>query len=104
MKWGVKLAQDLTSQVESAGAAIYGTGDVPSLATMTGTVINVLFSLLGVTLLVLLIYGGVLWMTAGSSDRVKKAKDIIINAVIGLVITAGAYAVAQFVVQSLGLE
>lgn len=95
---------DLTTQIESAGAAIYGSaGSAPSLAETIGTVISVLLSLLGVILLILMLYGGVLWMTAGGSDRVKKARAIFTNAFVGLLITMAAYAISQFVISSLGL-
>jgi hypothetical protein len=44
-------------------------------------------------------YGGFLWMTAGGDmGKVKEATAIIRNAVIGLVIIAASYAIANFVI------
>ena len=42
------------------------------------------------------VYAGVLWMTAGSSDRVQKAKDALKYAVIGLFMIAFAYSISAF--------
>jgi len=39
-----------------------------------------------------------MWMTAqGNEDKVSKAKDMITQAIIGLAITLGAYAITAFV-------
>ncbi|MFA5186156.1 MAG: hypothetical protein WC551_06725 [Patescibacteria group bacterium] len=73
------------------------------LPTLVGNLINQGFSILGVLLLGLLLYGGILWMTAaGEQDRVKKAISVIRNAIIGLVIIVVAYALANFIVSALG--
>ena len=48
--------------------------------------------------MLLIIYGGILWMTAmGKENQVEKAKNIIIQAVIGLVIVLAAYAITSFI-------
>ncbi len=61
-------------------------------------IIEVLLSLLGVIALVVIIYAGVLWMTAGGNeDRVKEAKGLLRGAVIGGVIILGSYSIAQFI-------
>lgn len=80
-----------------------GEGDGQSqLVRIVSTIINVLLSLLGVILLLLIIYGGVLWMTArGNEDQVKKAKNILTDAIIGLIIILAAYAISTFVVNAL---
>jgi hypothetical protein len=70
-----------------------------NLATYIGTAISYILSMLGVIFLVLLIYGGFLWMTAkGDSEVVSKSKDIIINAMIGLIIVLMSYAITYYVV------
>ena len=66
------------------------------------TIIFTVLSLLGVIFLVLMVYGGSIWMTAGGKeDRVNKAKDLIAAAVIGLVIVVSAYAISIFVVSKI---
>ena len=67
-----------------------------------GKIINVALSLLGVIVLVIIIYGGFLWMTAGGNDeKVGEAKKWIFGGIIGLVIILSAYAIASFVISNL---
>jgi len=56
----------------------------------------------GVVFLILMIVGGLMWMTAaGNDERVNKAKSLITNAVIGMVIVFSAYAITYFVTETL---
>lgn len=72
------------------------------LTTVLGNLISVVLSVLGVVLLVLVIYAGILWMTAGGdSGKVDKAKALITNAVIGLVLILAALAISTFVFDTL---
>ncbi len=66
------------------------------------TIIQVVLSFLGVIFLVLMIYGGYLWMMAkGNEEQVTKAKNLITAAIIGLVIVMAAYAISWFVISKL---
>jgi cysteine-rich repeat protein len=57
---------------------------------------------LGIIVLVLFLYGGFLWMTAGGDDeKVARAKKLLVNTVIGLVIIMFSMAITQFILQSL---
>lgn len=65
-------------------------------------VVQVGLGFLGVLAVVLLIYGGFLWMTAnGDAAKVETAKKIIRNAVIGLLIILAAFAIAIYVTRVL---
>jgi len=78
------------------------TGLSSDISTSLGTVINTALSLVGTIFLGLMIYAGILWMTAqGNDDKVQKAKDIIIAAIIGLAVTMSAYAITYFVTNRL---
>ncbi len=73
------------------------------LLTIIGRIISVFLSILGVICLVLFVYSGAIWMTAGGDDKkVDKAKAILLNAVVGLVITLSAYAISTFILNVLG--
>lgn len=73
-----------------------------ALAKMIGDGVNVVLGMLGLILVVLIIYAGFIWTTAqGDSKKVDKAKDMIKQAVIGLIIVFAAYAIAQFVMINL---
>lgn len=75
------------------------TKDRGSALTLVGTLINTFLGLLGIVFLLLVVYGGFLWMTAqGAEEEVTKAKKLITQAVIGLVIVMAAYAISKFVV------
>lgn len=78
-----------------------GLADQPLTETI-GSLIGVLLSILGVVFLLLIIFAGWTWMTAqGDSKKVDKAKDILITSVVGLVILMSAYAISDFVIDSL---
>lgn len=100
-------AQDYFSQLDSTAEAVYGsaTADQTSLTVILGTVFGAILGLLGVILLIMVIYAGVLWMTAGgNATQIGKAKTILINAIIGIIVITAAYAITEFVVQSLQIE
>lgn len=95
-------AVNLTSGIQDVGDAAQ-ISTTTSLEQTIGQIINVILGFLGIIFLVLVIYAGFLWMTAGgNSDKVDKAKQIMTQAVIGLVILLAAYAITQFVVTNLG--
>lgn len=65
-----------------------------SMATLIGQAVSVFIGLLGIIFVVLIILAGYNWMTAaGDSGKVDKAKETLWRAVIGLIITVGAYAI-----------
>ncbi|TAK05128.1 hypothetical protein EPO33_04065 [Patescibacteria group bacterium] len=81
----------------TAGEAGIPTSEA-SLPVLVGTILNGVLSLVGVVFLVLIVWGGFLWMTArGNDQQVEKAKNLITSAVIGLIIIAGGYAITNFV-------
>lgn len=68
------------------------------ISSRLGTIIGAALSFIGVIFMVLIIYGGLIWMLAqGNDSQVEKAKNIIIQAVIGLIIVLGAYAITAFI-------
>ena len=83
---------------------VQASADLPSgtLETTIGLIINTLLSLVGVLLVVYMVYAGYLWMTAGGNDdQINKAKGIIKNSIIGLIIVLLSYGIARFVLESL---
>jgi hypothetical protein len=68
------------------------------LATKAGTIISLILSFVGVLFLILMIYAGILWMTASGNDQqISKAKSLLINAVIGIIVVLSAYALTTFI-------
>lgn len=74
------------------------TYDQGFLNNTLGEGIGLVLSFIGILFLILVIYGGITWMTAtGNDQKVEKAKNMIINAVIGLLIVLSAYAITNFI-------
>ena len=73
--------------------------------SLIAIIIRTALSLLGVIFLALLVYGGYLWMTdKGNEDQVKRARNLISAAVIGLIIVLSAYAISIFVLDQLASQ
>lgn len=69
---------------------------------VVANIIRIALGLLGIVALVLIIYAGYLWMTAGGNeDQIATAKKFLLNAVIGLAIILSAYAIVSFVISKL---
>lgn len=85
---------------EAAGAS--GVDTKSTLESKVASIVNYALSLLGIVFLLLMVYGGYIWMMArGEEGEAKRAKDIITMGVIGLAIVIAAYAITFFVVQRL---
>ncbi|MCC7357699.1 Ig-like domain-containing protein [Candidatus Uhrbacteria bacterium] len=68
------------------------------LVTIISRIVYIFLGFLGVIFLILMLYAGYLWMTAAGDDKqVQKSKDTIRQAVIGLLITASAFAITNFI-------
>ena len=95
---GQKIKDTLIRTGESAGFAPKGTGDNVNFIKILGAYINGLLTLMGVLFLLLIIYGGFMWMSAaGNEDRVSKAKKIIMGAAIGIAIILLSMVITNFV-------
>lgn len=101
---GTSTNKDLTieGQLKDAGKQAFNIQTPKTPAQIVGQVIQVVLSFLGIAATGLVIYGGFLWLTArGNDEVVKKARGIIVNAIIGLIIIMSAYAITNFVVTQL---
>ncbi len=77
-----------------------GGATVPQIVSR---IIQQVLPVVGALFLIMFIYGGVLWMTAGGSgDKVKKATQTMINAAIGMAIVVLAYSIVNEVIVQLG--
>ena len=101
----LKKAPSAGSIFSGALDATAGSAGVKSSKTfpqIVGGYIKAAVGLLGVILVVLIIYAGFLWMTAaGNEDKVKKAKGILSNAVVGLILVFAAYAITDWVISAI---
>ncbi len=72
--------------------------DIKGPGAIVFNVISVFLGLLGVVAVLLMIYGGFLWLTAGGEEnKAKTGTTLLFQAVVGLLIILSAYAVTYFV-------
>jgi len=70
------------------------------IAEMFGKVLNPVF--MGVIAMLIFIYGGYMWLTAqGDEEKVRKAKTIILNTALALLIVFSVYAIVKIISTSL---
>lgn len=73
-------------------------------ADLKETVLNIItfvLGLLGLIAVIMILYGGFVWLTAGGNeDKVGSAKKIISAAIVGLIVILLSWAIVTFVVNS----
>lgn len=88
-------ASEINKQLQAAagsGGANFGKVQDPRLTV--ALIIRFALSLLGTIALVLVVYAGFLWMTAGGNEeQVTKSKTLLFQAVIGLAIILMSYGI-----------
>jgi len=91
------------SGLNTTGSNAGYTLTVPQPELIVGRVIQFILGLLGIAFLGFMIYAGITWMTAqGNDTKVQRAKDMITEAIVGLIIVVAAYAIAYFVINFFG--
>ncbi len=99
----VSLSQIAWAQ-DSILPACTSTGDC-SLCDILQTAINagkVILGIIGSLVLLMFVYGGFTWLVSGGNEgNIKKGKDILVNAVIGLGIIFSAYLIVTTLVSVL---
>ena len=92
---------DVSDVLPSSFTNETGLGD-KDLEEGLGELINVALGFLGIVAVIIILFGGFKWMTAGGNDeKVAEAKRLIIAGIIGLAIILSAYAITKFVLESL---
>lgn len=77
------------------GSAGFKDVDLPELVA---TLVAAFLSLLAVIFIILVIYGGYVWLMAkGNEQEVDKAKAILRQSIIGLIVVMSSYAIGYFV-------
>ena len=90
----ISFAQIMVPQIGNLGTA--------DIQTVAGTIIQVVLGLLGLIALLIVLYGGFMWMTSGGNEeKVAKAKKILISGVIGLIIILTAYVITSFILETI---
>lgn len=65
-------------------------------------IIRIILGFLGIITIIIILYGGFIWMTSfGEEDKIDRAKKLISAGVIGLVVVLAAFAISVFVINAL---
>ena len=87
--------KDLNTAASNAG---FGTVAENTPSSVIARFINAILGLVGILFLVILVYGGVLYLTSGGQEeKIKQAKKMLVSAIIGTVIIVISYALTSFV-------
>lgn len=99
---GEPITNQISANMENFEVVSLGQKSNPLQETIA-LIINAVLGILGVVFVAYLVYGGFLWMTAaGSQEDIGKAKKIIINSIIAVIIILLAFAISNFVFTSVG--
>lgn len=72
------------------------------LPVVIANIIRIILGFLGIVAVIIVLFGGFKWMTAGGNDdKVSEAKQLIIQGIIGMIIIFSAFAIASFVVNGI---
>lgn len=92
-------AGNLPAEIKEANGCTSGSSG--NLSNVVINILNVVIGLLGVVAVIFIIIGGINYMTSsGDSAKVKKARDTILYAVIGLIVSILAGVIVNFVIDA----
>ena len=99
----IDSATDLLDQAAESGQAIgKGVAKPPTTAQIIGKIVVVGLQIVGLVFFILIVYGGIVWLTAGGNkERADKAVSTLRQATLGLLVIIFAYIVVNFVVLKL---
>jgi hypothetical protein len=82
----------------TGGKAGFDIGGSNQYAILIGGLITAIFAVAGAIFVIMFIWGGFIWLTsAGSEDKIGKAKKTLTYAVIGIFIVGGAYTITSLI-------
>lgn len=97
---GASIDQNLCSgaELDVSGATCNKEDGVEKAQSLVTTVINIFSLIVGIISVIMIIFGGLRYITSGGdSAKVGAAKNTILYAIIGLVIVALAQTIVRFV-------
>src|SRR3989344_5599784 len=93
------ITTDIQNGFGYAQSMGFGTRD---LRTIIFTIINVILGFLSIVAVLIILWGGFKWMTAGGNEeKVEEAKKMIIAGIVGLAVIFTSFAIATFVINQL---
>jgi hypothetical protein len=94
-------AQGFISSTDNPSAVSTATGGQGSFRQLALTIVNFFLTFLGLIAVVMIIYGGFLYVTAaGNQEKIESAKKIIMYAVIGIVVILLSFAIVNTILSA----
>jgi hypothetical protein len=96
---GIDMAQaQLISPEDSPDNITTATGGEGSFRNLAKTIVNFFLYFLGFIATIMIIYGGILYVTsAGNDENVGKAKKILLYAIVGIIVILLSFAIVNTV-------
>lgn len=97
------LCQTTTNPTTNAVTHEVGIHALTDIYVLIGNVIKILLSFVGLLSVIFIVVGGIFYiLSTGEPARIQKAKSIITNAIIGLIVALVSYAVVTFISGAIG--
>ncbi len=97
------FAQAGTPSGEAPAFILEKTGGTGSLRSLALTIVNFFLGFLGLLAVLMIIYGGILYVTAaGKQETIDKGKKILMYAIIGIVIILLSFAIVNTILGGAG--
>lgn len=98
---GIKAGTDAAFNGSSCSSTVLTNNTGNSIADIAKTAVNILSLIVGIIAVIMIIYGGLRYITSGGdSGSVGNAKNTLIYAIIGLIIVALAQVIVHFVLNA----
>ncbi len=98
-------AQSGANSAETGSGGLKLTNPLPgvdSIEQLIGKLLRPVFGIIGSLALVMFVYGGLMWMTsAGSSEKLKKGRETLLWASIGLFVVLSAYTLVNLTINTI---
>ncbi|MFC1810521.1 hypothetical protein ACFLZH_03405 [Patescibacteria group bacterium] len=99
---GVASAQ-LIQQGDVPSSISAATGGEGSIRALALNIVNFFLLFLGLIAVIMIIYGGISYVTAaGNQEKIEKAKKVIMYAIVGIVIVLISFALVRTVISGAG--
>lgn len=99
---GVASAQ-LIQQGDVPSSIAQATGGEGSIRNLILNIVNFFLLFLGLIAVIMIIYGGITYVTAaGNQEKIESAKKIIMYAIVGIVIVLISFALVRTVISGAG--
>jgi len=100
--WPARILAAEADSVTLGNPLQEGKSQAISTGELFGRIIQAMLGVVGSIALVMFIYGGFLWLTSGgSADKIKKGRETLVWAILGLVVVFTSYIILSYVLTAI---